>query len=64
VKVIAEGFEISIFILFFTLCVMIYTIRARDWALPASTGWFFIGLYFVYVLQQVARSKFGTCGEV
>ena len=61
VVVIADGFLISIIILFLTLLAMILTIRRRGWSLPKSSGYFFIFLYFVYVIQQVARSPFGEC---
>jgi len=61
VAVIADGFLISIFILFLTLVIVIVTIQQRGWSLPKSTGYFFIFLYFVYVIQQVARSPYGTC---
>ena len=59
--VIADGFQLSIFILMLTLVIVIYTIRARNWTLPPSSGWFFVSLYFVYVIQQVARTKIGPC---
>ena len=61
VVVIAEGFLVSIIILFLTLIVMILTIQYRGWELPKTTGYFFIFLYFVYVVQQVARSPYGVC---
>ena len=61
VVVIADGFLISIIILFVTLVIVILAIRQREWLLTKSTGYFFIILYFVYVIQQVARSPYGTC---
>lgn len=61
VVVIADGFLISIIILFLTLLIMILTIKLRGWTLPQSSGYFFIFLYFVYVIQQVARSPYGEC---
>ena len=61
VVVIADGFFISIIILFLTLIVMIYTIKYRNWQLPKSSGYFFIFLYFLYVVQQIVRSPYGTC---
>lgn len=61
VIVIADGFLISIIILFLTLIIMILTIKFKNWELPKSSGYFFIFLYFVYVIQQVVRSPYGVC---
>ena len=61
VVVIADGFLISIIILFITLFIMIFTIKMNGWELPKSSGYFFMSLYFLYVIQQVARSPYGQC---
>ena len=62
VVVIADGFLISILILFVTLFALIITIRLVNWSLPKWAGYFFIFLYCVFVAQQLGRTTFsGTC---
>ena len=62
VIVIADGFLISIIILFVTLFALVLTVRFVNWSLPKWTGYFFILLYCVFVAQQLGRTTFnGDC---
>ena len=62
VVVVADGFLISILILFITLFALVITIRLVHWSLPKWAGYFFIFLYCLFVAQQLGRTTFsGAC---
>lgn len=56
VHVSSEGIALSIFILLGMLAATVATIMVCNWALTKTLGYTIFALYFVYVIQEVARA--------
>lgn len=61
VVVAASDLFVSLIILVAVLAVIIGTIKLQGWVLGPTTGAFFIFLYGAFVVQQLVRTKWGSC---